>query len=74
MERPESERDCRATVGRTRERAAHRRPLRSCVFVTTAVARSRRSYGPLYTGPVRVIGDDDYGRDADGDGIGCEDS
>jgi endonuclease YncB( thermonuclease family) len=30
--------------------------------------------GPDYTGPVRVVGPDDYGLDADGDGIGCEDS
>lgn len=30
--------------------------------------------GPDYTGMVRVVGPDDYGLDADGDGIGCEDS
>lgn len=30
--------------------------------------------GPDYTGPVRVVGPDDYGLDADGDGVGCEDS
>jgi hypothetical protein len=30
--------------------------------------------GPLYTGPVQVIGDDHYGLDSDGDGVGCEDS
>lgn len=28
--------------------------------------------GPLYTGPVRVIGNDHYGLDSDGDGLGCE--
>ena len=29
--------------------------------------------GPAYVeGPVRVIGDDVYGLDRDGDGIGCE--
>jgi hypothetical protein len=28
--------------------------------------------GPLYTGPVRVVGPDHYGLDADGDGYGCE--
>jgi micrococcal nuclease len=30
--------------------------------------------GPLYTGPVRVVGPDDFGLDADADGLGCEDS
>jgi hypothetical protein len=29
--------------------------------------------GPDYTGPVEVVGDDHYGLDRDGDGIGCED-
>ena len=28
--------------------------------------------GPLHTGPVRVLGDDDYDLDRDGDGIGCD--
>ena len=28
--------------------------------------------GPLYTGTVQVLGDDHYGLDADGDGIGCD--
>jgi endonuclease YncB( thermonuclease family) len=28
--------------------------------------------GPDYTGPVRVVGPDDYDLDADGDGVGCE--
>ena len=28
--------------------------------------------GPLYTGPVRVVGPDHYRLDADGDGLGCE--
>ncbi|WP_278265481.1 hypothetical protein [Nocardia sp. AG03] len=28
--------------------------------------------GPVYTGPVRVIGPDEYGLDRDGDGYGCE--
>jgi hypothetical protein len=28
--------------------------------------------GPDYTGPVRVVGDDHFGLDADGDGEGCE--
>ena len=28
--------------------------------------------GPEYTGTVRVVGYDEYGLDADGDGIGCE--
>jgi hypothetical protein len=28
--------------------------------------------GPYYTGPVRVVGDDHYGLDRDGDGLGCE--
>jgi Staphylococcal nuclease homologue len=28
--------------------------------------------GPAYTGQVRVVGHDEYGLDADGDGIGCE--
>jgi endonuclease YncB( thermonuclease family) len=28
--------------------------------------------GPAYTGFVRVVGDDEYGLDADGDGYGCE--
>ena len=30
--------------------------------------------GPSYTGPVFIIGADDYDLDADGDGLGCEDS
>jgi endonuclease YncB( thermonuclease family) len=30
--------------------------------------------GPLYTGPVRVVGPDDFGLDSDGDGLGCEDA
>src|SRR5262249_26107340 len=30
--------------------------------------------GADVTGTVTVVGDDHYGRDADGDGIGCEDS
>jgi hypothetical protein len=30
--------------------------------------------GPDYTGPVRVVGDDPYDLDADGDGIGCQNS
>jgi hypothetical protein len=30
--------------------------------------------GPDYTGRVEVIGDDHYGLDRDGDGIGCDDS
>lgn len=29
--------------------------------------------GPGYTGTVEVIGEDHYGLDADGDGVGCED-
>jgi endonuclease YncB( thermonuclease family) len=29
--------------------------------------------GPEYTGYVTVVGDDEYGLDADGDGAGCED-
>lgn len=28
--------------------------------------------GPDYTGEVRVVGEDHYGLDADGDGVGCE--
>jgi hypothetical protein len=28
--------------------------------------------GPDYTGRVRVVGDDHFGLDADGDGVGCE--
>ena len=28
--------------------------------------------GPRYTGPVRVVGPDDFGLDADGDGRACE--
>jgi hypothetical protein len=28
--------------------------------------------GPDYTGPVRVVGNDPHGLDADGDGLGCE--
>ena len=28
--------------------------------------------GALYTGPVTVKGDDHYGLDADGDGVGCD--
>jgi endonuclease YncB( thermonuclease family) len=28
--------------------------------------------GPKYTGPVTVVGYDEYGLDADGDGVGCE--
>lgn len=28
--------------------------------------------GPRYTGPVTVTGDDPYGLDSDGDGVGCE--
>jgi hypothetical protein len=28
--------------------------------------------GPEYTGTVRVVGYDEYGLDADGDGYGCE--
>jgi hypothetical protein len=28
--------------------------------------------GPYYTGEVTVVGVDEYGLDADGDGIGCE--
>jgi hypothetical protein len=30
--------------------------------------------GPDYTGPVRVVGEDPHGLDADGDGIGCQNS
>ena len=30
--------------------------------------------GPKYTGPVRVVGPDDFGLDSDNDGYGCEDS
>ena len=30
--------------------------------------------GPKYTGPVRVVGPDDFGLDRDGDGYACEDS
>lgn len=30
--------------------------------------------GPAYTGPVRVIGPDEYDLDRDGDGYGCESS
>lgn len=30
--------------------------------------------GPEYTGPVRVVGYDEYGLDSDGDGFACEDS
>ena len=29
--------------------------------------------GPRYTGPVRVLGDDQYDLDRDGDGVGCDD-
>ena len=29
--------------------------------------------GPKYTGPVRVVGPDDFGLDSDGDGYACED-
>jgi len=28
--------------------------------------------GPYYTGEVSVVGEDHYGLDADGDGVGCE--
>lgn len=28
--------------------------------------------GPLYTGPVAVVGEDHYGLDSDGDGYACE--
>jgi hypothetical protein len=28
--------------------------------------------GPDYTGEVRVVGDDPYDLDRDGDGVGCE--
>jgi hypothetical protein len=28
--------------------------------------------GPEYTGTVTVVGEDHYGLDADGDGVGCE--
>lgn len=28
--------------------------------------------GPKYTGTVRVVGPDEFGLDADGDGLGCE--
>ena len=28
--------------------------------------------GPRYTGTVRVVGDDEFGLDPDGDGFGCE--
>jgi hypothetical protein len=28
--------------------------------------------GPRYTGPVRVVGDDPFGLDRDGDGYACE--
>jgi hypothetical protein len=28
--------------------------------------------GPQYTGTVTVVGDDHYGLDRNGDGIGCE--
>lgn len=30
--------------------------------------------GPLYTGPVKVVGPDVFRLDSDGDGLGCEDS
>jgi hypothetical protein len=30
--------------------------------------------GPLYTGPVQVVGDDHYDLDRDGDGLACESS
>jgi len=30
--------------------------------------------GPSYTGPVTVVGPDEYGLDSDGDGSACESS
>ncbi len=33
-----------------------------------------RGNGPKYTGRVIVVGPDEYGLDADGDGIGCEEN
>ncbi len=45
-----------------------------CVPIDSDVDCARGSgNGPSYVrGPVRVIGDDVYGLDSDGDGIGCE--
>lgn len=46
-----------------------------CVPITSDVDCAGGSgNGPAYTGPVRVIGPDDYGLDSDGDGRGCENS
>ncbi|MBC7303650.1 MAG: hypothetical protein H5T78_22215 [Nocardia sp.] len=46
-----------------------------CVPITSDVdCEGGNGNGPSYTGPVRVIGPDDYGLDADNDGLGCESS
>ncbi|WP_067859073.1 hypothetical protein [Nocardia shimofusensis] len=43
-----------------------------CLPITSDVdCENGSGDGPVYTGPVRVIGPDDYGLDRDGNGIGC---
>ena len=44
-----------------------------CVPITSDVdCEGGGGNGPVYTGPVRVIGPDEYGLDSDGNGLGCE--
>jgi len=41
-------------------------------FAADYDCRGGSGNGPYYTGRVRVVGPDEFGLDADGDGIGCE--
>ncbi len=45
-----------------------------CVPIVSDVDCEGVGDGPVYTGPVRVIGPDEYGLDRDGNGLGCEPS
>lgn len=43
-----------------------------CVPIVSDVDCEGAGDGPVYTGPVRVVGPDEYGLDRDGNGLGCE--
>jgi hypothetical protein len=64
-----------ASTKRTAEtRSASCHPSYSpCLPIVSDVdCRGGMGNGPAYTGRVTVIGDDVYGLDGDGDGVGCE--